>query len=62
MAKAGRGSDQFPLRLPEGLRDEIKKLAEQAGRSMNAELIARLEDSLQDPLVLPVDLAARIAR
>ena len=46
MAKAGRGSDQFPLRLPDGMRDRIKESAEAAGRSMNAEIVLRLERSL----------------
>ncbi|RVI90796.1 Arc family DNA-binding protein [Sinorhizobium medicae] len=60
--KPGRGSDQFPLRLPEGMRDQIAVAAEQNGRSMNAEIITRLEESFQDPLVLPPDVLARIER
>lgn len=43
-----RGSDQFVVRFPEGLRDRIRKAADANGRSMNAEIIARLEKSLQD--------------
>lgn len=43
--KAGRGSDQFPLRLPDGLRDHIKVSAERNGRSMNSEIIALLEQA-----------------
>lgn len=43
--KPGRGADQFPLRLPEGMRDQIKNAAAKSGRSMNAEIIDRLEDS-----------------
>ncbi|MGV2104384.1 Arc family DNA-binding protein [Rhizobium sp. 21-4511-3d] len=39
----GRGSDQFPLRLPDGMRDRIKESAERNGRSMNAEIVAMLE-------------------
>lgn len=46
--KPGRGSDQFPLRLPDGMRDRIKAEAERNGRSMNAEIVARLEDSLNN--------------
>jgi hypothetical protein len=42
----GRGSDQFLIRFPEGMRDRIAKLAAANGRSMNAELIVRLEQSL----------------
>jgi hypothetical protein len=45
--KPGRGSDQFPLRLPDGMRDRIKERAENNGRSMNAEIISRLEKSLE---------------
>lgn len=43
-----RGSDQFNLRFPEGLRDAIKTEAERNGRSMNAEIIQRLEMSLEN--------------
>lgn len=35
-------NDQFIVRLPDGLRDEIKAAAATNGRSMNAEFIARL--------------------
>jgi hypothetical protein len=45
---AGRGSDQFVIRFPEGMRDRIAKLAAANGRSMNAELIDRLEKSMVD--------------
>lgn len=38
--------DQFMLRFPDGLRDRIKVAAEANGRSMNSEIIARLEDTL----------------
>ena len=50
MAKAGRGSDQFPLRLPEGLRDRIKIRAEKSGRSMNAEIVSALEEAFPEGL------------
>lgn len=36
---AGRGSDQFVLRLPNGMRDELRRLADLDDRSMNAQLI-----------------------
>ncbi|PTQ72733.1 Arc family DNA-binding protein [Celeribacter persicus] len=42
-AKAGRGSDQFVVRLPDGMRDRIKAAAETNNRSMNAEIVATLE-------------------
>ena len=44
----GRGSDQFVIRFPEGMRDRIANLAAAHGRSMNAELIDRLEKSMVD--------------
>lgn len=41
--KPGRDSDQFALRLPDGMRDKIKASAEENGRSMNAEIVFALE-------------------
>lgn len=41
----GRDSDKFMLRFPDGMRDRIKAAADANGRSMNAEIIARLEAS-----------------
>jgi len=43
MAKTSNTSEQFILRLPDGMRDRIKKEADKNGRSMNAEFVARLE-------------------
>jgi len=34
--------EQFPLRLPDGMRDRIKEAAERNLRSMNAEIIYQL--------------------
>ncbi|MGO7370583.1 Arc family DNA-binding protein [Rhizobium leguminosarum] len=45
--RPGRGSDQFPLRLPEGMRERVKAAADASGRSMNAEVIDRLERSFE---------------
>lgn len=39
----GRDSDKFMLRLPVGMRDRLKAEAEANKRSMNAEIVARLE-------------------
>lgn len=39
--------DQYMLRLPDGMRDRIAELAKASGRSMNAEIVARLERSLE---------------
>ncbi|PSH68550.1 hypothetical protein CU102_12360 [Phyllobacterium brassicacearum] len=43
MAKAGRGADQYMLRLPDGLRDRIKAYAERRGTSINSEIVRVLE-------------------
>ncbi|KQV32258.1 hypothetical protein ASC97_01280 [Rhizobium sp. Root1203] len=42
----GRNSDQFNLRLPDGMRDRIADEAGKSGRSMNAEIVHRLANSL----------------
>ncbi|MDE3818775.1 Arc family DNA-binding protein [Sinorhizobium meliloti] len=69
MAKAGRGADQFMVRLPEGMRDRIAASAEHNGRSMNAEVVARLENSfssnvdpkaLSDAFAIAEDMRARL--
>lgn len=44
----GRRADQFPLRLPEGMRDTLRQKAEASYRSMNGEIVYRLEQSLAD--------------
>lgn len=44
--KPGRGSDQFPLRFPDGMRERIKQRADQNSRSMNAEMIDMLSNAL----------------
>ena len=41
-----RLSAQFGLRMPEEMRAEIARIAEANNRSMNAEIVARLERSL----------------
>lgn len=40
--------DKYVIRFPEGMRDEIKAAAEANGRSMNAEIIARLRGGQAD--------------
>jgi predicted HicB family RNase H-like nuclease len=50
MRRPGRGSDQFALRLPDGLRDRIKEAADQNRRSMNSEIVTILEMAVFDPL------------
>lgn len=39
--------DRFVIRLPDGLRDQIKALSEQNHRSMNAEIIMVLEKHIR---------------
>lgn len=41
----GRDSDQFPLRLPDGVRDHLTEAAAANNRSMNAEILARIEQN-----------------
>ncbi|WP_411905990.1 Arc family DNA-binding protein [Rhizobium mayense] len=67
MAKQGRGSEQAMIRLPDGMRDALKAQAEANGRSMNSEIVARLEESLDgrtpsnDALNTIRDLEGRLA-
>ena len=44
-----RGSDQVKLRLPDGMRDQLKEAAKENNRSLNAEIIARLEAYTDSP-------------
>nr|WP_281399824.1 Arc family DNA-binding protein [Microvirga zambiensis] len=41
-----RSLDKIVVRLPEGMRERLKEAAEQNKRSVNAEVVARLEESL----------------
>lgn len=41
---------QYKLRLPQELKDQVEEAAKQSGRSMNAEIVARLEQSFTEPL------------
>ena len=45
-ARLTRDFDKFMLRLPDGMRDVIKYAAEENGRSMNAEIVDRLDKSI----------------
>lgn len=58
----GRGSDQFNLRFPEGMRERISLEADRSGRSMNAEIIARLSFTLDGNLGDRQELSATIDR
>lgn len=48
-----RGSDQFNLRFPDGMRERIRASAEENGRSMNAEIIYRLQTTLEMDSYVP---------
>lgn len=39
-------ADRFQIRMPNGMRDEVARRAKAAGRSMNAEVIHRLKETL----------------
>ncbi|KAA9181991.1 MULTISPECIES: Arc family DNA-binding protein [Delftia] len=47
-----RTADQFVVRFPDGMRDQIAALAKANNRSMNAEIVARLQGSLETGAVL----------
>lgn len=42
-----RTAEQFVVRFPDGMRDRIAEAAKAANRSMNAEIVARLEQSFE---------------
>ena len=44
-----QSQDKFIIRLPDGMRDRIKAAAEKSNRSMNAEIIATLEEKYPAP-------------
>lgn len=57
----GRESDKFMLRFPDGMRDRIAAAAKESGRSMNAEIVARLMLSFSGS-VNDAILASTVAR
>ena len=42
MSETRANSDKFMLRLPDGMREQIKEIADKNGRSMNAEIVEAL--------------------
>lgn len=46
--------DQYMLRLPDGMRERIKAAAEASNRSMNAEIVAALEEKYPAPVAPPL--------
>lgn len=51
-----RVADKFVVRLPDGMRERIAVVARDHHRSMNSEIIARLERSLNDPAQAEEDI------
>ncbi len=54
--RPGRASDQFNLRFPDGMRDRLKEAARESGRSLNAEIIFRLDASFIPPKEIKAQL------
>jgi hypothetical protein len=47
-----RNMDKYIVRFPEGMRDQIADAAKATGRSMNAEIVKRLEQSFDLPHII----------
>ena len=46
-SSTGRESDKFMLRFPDGMRASIKEAADKNKRTMNAEIVARLQSTFR---------------
>ncbi|WP_410962142.1 transcriptional regulator AmrZ, partial [Salmonella sp. SAL4457] len=57
---SSRTADKFVVRLPEGMREQIAEVARSHHRSMNSEIIARLEQSLLLEGALQDNLGVRL--
>ena len=57
---SSRTADTFVVRLPDGMRERIADVARNHHRSMNSEIIARLEQSMLQESVLSDDLNMRL--
>jgi hypothetical protein len=63
--RAGRDSDQFIVRLPDGMRKQLARVAERQGHSMNAVAVTALatyfakEDAAKQDQLLGVETAIR---
>lgn len=51
--RAAQTQDKFIIRLPDGMRDQIKAAADAGGRTMTAEIIARLQMTFDTRAELP---------
>ena len=57
---SSRKADKFVVRLPDGMRERIADVARNHHRSMNSEIIARLEQSMLQESALGDDLNMRL--
>lgn len=57
---SSRTADKFVVRLPDGMRERIAEVARDHHRSMNSEIIARLEQSLIQEGSLGEELSMRL--
>lgn len=57
---SSRTADKFVVRLPDGMRERIADVARQHHRSMNSEIIARLEQSMIQEGALDDELGIRL--
>lgn len=55
MNKEKQQVNPYPIRLTKELREKLEATARQAGRSLNSEMILRLEASLQEEEATPAD-------
>jgi predicted transcriptional regulator len=61
---SSRTADKFVLRLPDGMRERIQEIARANHRSMNSEMIARLERSIAEETgeeVVPTECDQKMA-
>jgi hypothetical protein len=56
--KTPASADQFNIRFPPGMRDQIAEMARRNGRSMNSEIVARLAQSVT---LYPVESLLKIS-
>ncbi|MBX7228412.1 MAG: Arc family DNA-binding protein [Burkholderiaceae bacterium] len=57
-SNTGRDSDKFTLRFSEGLREQIKRAAAANNRTMNAEIVARLQSTFKSRQIAANVMAA----
>ena len=57
---SSRTADKFVVRLPDGMRERIADVARNHHRSMNSEIIARLEQSMLQESNLSSDLDVNV--